>query len=82
MRTLQWDVHADIRQAWTLPAQVYTDVDVYEVARTHLFARTWQFVADTDCVPQPEQVQPCTLLAGCLDEPLLLTSDADRKSVV
>ena len=79
MGTVPWDVHADIRQAWTLPAQVYTDVNVYEVARTHLFMRTWQFVADTDCVLQPEQVHPCTLLAGCLDEPLLLSRDADHR---
>jgi choline monooxygenase len=79
MRTGPWDVHADIRQAWTLPAQVYTDAAVYEAARTQLFPRTWQFVADTDCVPHPEQVHPCTLLAGCLDEPLVLTRDADQQ---
>lgn len=70
-----WDIDEDIRQAWTLPAWVYTDPELYEQARQKVFARSWQFVADTDIVKISGQTYPFILLEGCLDEPLLLTRD-------
>lgn len=77
MHLFRFDIHEDIRQAVTLPANVYTDPAIYEAERERVFVRTWQFVGDTDSVRVPGQVHPFTLLEGCLDEPLLFTRDAD-----
>lgn len=68
-------IDEDIRKAWTLPAWVYTDPEVYAIAKQKVFARSWQLVADIDVVKAPGQVYPFTLLENCLDEPLLLTRD-------
>ncbi|MFL6193656.1 MAG: aromatic ring-hydroxylating oxygenase subunit alpha [Thermoanaerobaculia bacterium] len=71
-----WTIHEDIRQAATLPAEVYRDPAVYAALRERVFARTWHFVTDADSLRVPGQTWPFTLLEGCLDEPLLLTRDA------
>ncbi len=70
-----FDIHPDIRQASTLPARAYSDPEVYVACRERIFARSWQFIGDTDSVKVPGQVNPVTLLPGCIDEPLLLTRD-------
>ena len=72
-------VHPDIRRASTLPSRFYTDPCLFEKAKDKVFARSWQFVGDTDHVKVPGQLQPFTLLEGCLDEPLLLTRDMDDR---
>ncbi|MGE0481106.1 MAG: aromatic ring-hydroxylating dioxygenase subunit alpha [Phycisphaerae bacterium] len=72
-------IHADIRQAQTLPGHFYADRGLHTLCRERVFAPSWQFVGDTEHVRVPGQVQPFTLLEGCLDEPLLLTrDDADQ----
>lgn len=73
------DLHVDpdIRRAWTPTARIYSDPAIYEAARRRLFARCWQLIGDITLVRVPGQVQPVTLLDGCLDEPLLLTRDSD-----
>jgi choline monooxygenase len=73
------DIHPDIRQASTLPARAYSDPEIYAACRERIFQRSWQFVADTDSVKVPGQVNPLTMLAGCLDEPLLLTRSHDDR---
>jgi choline monooxygenase len=75
----RFEIDPDIRQAETLPAKVYTDPTIFEAERERVFARSWQFVADTDRVRVPGQVWPFTLLEGCLEEPLLLTRDGDDR---
>ena len=76
MPTLDWSIDPDIRRAATLPAALYSDPAWFEAARRRIFARTWQWVADTDAVRVPGQTWPFTLLEGVLDEPLLLTRDS------
>ena len=44
--------------------------------RERVFARTWPYAAHDDVVKVAGQVHPFTLLPGVLDEPLLLTRDA------
>ncbi|HUP01403.1 MAG TPA: aromatic ring-hydroxylating dioxygenase subunit alpha [Gemmatimonadota bacterium] len=75
----QLDVDEDIRRARTLPAWFYADRETFELARERVFARSWQLVADTDRVRVPGQVWPFSLLEGFLDEPLVLTRDADDR---
>lgn len=79
MTEIRLAVHEDIRQAETLPSTLYTDPALYERAKERIFARSWQWAADTDSVKVPGQVTPFTLLEGCLDEPLLLTRDGDDR---
>jgi len=69
-------IDPDIRVARTLPGRIYSDPAVFLEQRDRVFARTWQFAAHDGAVREPGQVHPFTLLPGALDEPLLLTRDA------
>src|SRR5512132_430262 len=69
-------IDPDIRIARTLPARVYSDPTLFRSQRDRVFARTWQYAAHDDVVKVAGQVYPFTLLPGALDEPLLLTRDA------
>jgi len=70
-------IDPDIRTAATLPARVYSDPALFELQRERVFARTWQYAGHDDLVSVAGQVFPFTLLPGGLDEPLVLTRDAD-----
>ena len=72
-----FEIDDDIRRAWTAPADLYEGADRFARLREAVFARSWQFVGDTDPVRAPGHVEPLTLLPGFLDEPLLLTRDGD-----
>jgi choline monooxygenase len=72
-------IDEDIRVAKTLPARVYSDPALFRVQRDRLFARTWHYAAHDDVVKVAGQVYPFTLLPGALDEPLLLTRDAQDR---
>lgn len=69
------EVHPDITQAWTLPALFYSDPEVFAACRERIFARSWQLIADLDCVKAPGHAHPITMLEGLLNEPVLLTRD-------
>ena len=71
------EVHSNIAQASTLPATFYKDPQMYEACKERVFARTWQWINDTDDLKAPGTVKPFTLLEGCLDEPLVATRDFD-----
>ena len=72
-------IDADIRVAKTLPARVYSDPTLFDIQRERVFARTWQYAAHDDVVKVAGQVYPFTLLPGALNEPLLLTRDAQDR---
>lgn len=72
-------IEADIRDARTMPAWVYSSTRAFELQRELVFARSWQLVGDTDQVEVPGQVWPATFLEGMLDEPLLLTRDGQDR---
>lgn len=71
------EIDPDIRSAATLPAKVYSDAGYHAVQKDNVFARSWQFAADSAQVKAPGHVLPFNLLDGCLDEPLVLVSDED-----
>lgn len=73
----QFPVDSNIARASTISKAFYTDPDVFEASKDRIFARSWQWVADTDVVKVPGQVYPFTILDGCLSEPALLTRDTD-----
>jgi len=70
------DIHEDIRQAWTPTSRLYTDPEIYQKGIESILARSWQWIGTDDLVKVPNQVHPITLLEGSLDEPLLVTRDA------
>ena len=70
-------VEARIEAASTLPASFYKDAGLFDACREKVFARSWQYVGDTDHLKAPGSVYPFTLLEGCLDEPLVATRDFD-----
>lgn len=73
---MKFNVDPDIRRAHTPDTELYVDPAVFAAQRGGVFARSWQLVGHAEQVRVPGQVQPLTLLEGCLDEPLLLTRDA------
>lgn len=74
-----FEIDPDITRAATPPSRIYTDPEIYNLARERVFLPSWQFVADAQCVRVPGQVHPFTLLEGCLDEPLLLARDREDR---
>ena len=72
-------VHPEIAQASTLPATFYKSQEIFQRVREEIFARSWQFVGDTDDVRDPGSVRPFTLLEGFLDEPMVVTRDLEDR---
>ena len=74
--TTPYRIDPDITVAATLSSSFYRDEQAYALARERVFARTWQWIGDTEDVAEPGSLSPRDMLAGCLDEPLLLARDA------
>ena len=70
-----YSVDPDIEVAHTLPSVFYRDPATFERAKERVFARTWQWIGDTDDVARPCSLSPRDMLPGSLDEPLLLARD-------
>ena len=73
---VSFHVDPDITKAATISSEFYRSDAAWDLARDRIFARSWQFVGDTDSVKVPGQLLPITLLDGLMDEPILLTRDA------
>ena len=73
---MRFEIDPDITRAETPPSRLYSDPEVYRQALERVFARSWQLVGDRSAIKIPGQVHPVTLLEVSLDEPLLLTRDA------
>jgi choline monooxygenase len=68
-------VDPDVTLARTLPSAFYVDPALHALSRERVFARTWQWLGDLDDVALPGSLSPREMLAGHLDEPLLLARD-------
>jgi len=73
--SINYAVDPDITTASTIAASFYRDEAAYALARERVFARSWQWIGDVSDVTEPGSLAPRELLAGCLDEPLLLSRD-------
>ena len=73
---MRFQVDPDIKKASTISSEFYRSPEIWEDAKEAIFAKSWQFVGDTDDVKVPGQLNPATLLDGLLNEPILLTRDA------
>lgn len=65
-----FQIDPDIRKAHTLPSEFYTDPDYFETSKEKIFARTWQFIGETE---KNRGLTPVNLLEGFLDEPILIS---------
>jgi choline monooxygenase len=70
-----FEIDPDIRRARSLPGEMYTSPAWFERVRERVLARTWHYVGDAERFEGRGRVAPCTLLAGCLDEPMVMTRD-------
>ena len=68
-------IAANIAQAWTLPAPLYTDAAVFAEEKEKIFARTWQVVGHRDQAANPGDYFTFELIG----EPLLLVRGNDGK---
>jgi choline monooxygenase len=75
----KFEVNPDISKAKTIAADFYLNPRYFEEAKEKIFAKSWQFVGDTDHVKEPGWVTPVNLLEHYLNEPLLLARDKQNK---
>jgi choline monooxygenase len=68
-------IEADIAQAWTLPARLYTDETVFAAEKEKIFSRTWQVVGHASQVAQSGDYFTTELMG----EPLLFVRGLDGK---
>ncbi|MDZ4756988.1 MAG: Rieske (2Fe-2S) protein [Bacteroidota bacterium] len=73
-----FSVDPDIAKAKTLHTDFYKRIEIFEQCKEKIFAPSWQFIGNTDLVPQHNDLFPFTLLENYLDEPLLLTKDKNN----
>lgn len=72
----RWAVHPEVARAETLDKGFYLEPAQQALQWERLFARSWQWLGDTQGLEAPGSLSPRTLLPGTLDEPLLLSRDA------
>ena len=70
------EIDEDVTRARTLPAEVYGDPAWHRTITERVLRRGWHLVGDAVDDGAASSVAPATLLPGCLDEPLLLATDA------
>lgn len=77
MPTRKIEIDPVIERATTLPAEVYTDPDYFDLQLEQVFARAWLFADGREQVSVPGQVCPLQFQPGGLSEPLLLARDPE-----
>lgn len=66
-------VESEIENAWTIPARLYTDHNIFHVEREKIFSRTWQVVGHASQVAKPGDY----FTAELVGEPLLCARGED-----
>jgi hypothetical protein len=64
LKQKQPGIIGEIEHAKTLPAEFYRDPKYFELARERVFACSWQFAVDSDCLDLTGKVVPWTALPG------------------
>lgn len=71
------EIKKDIREAHTLPGEIYNSSKYLEICKEAIFAKSWQLTADLDAVKLPGYAYPFEYMDGFIEEPLLFTRDKD-----
>lgn len=73
-------VHPDIREAETLPASFYRDLELFERMKDDIFLKSWHWLGDSPTLlPLDGYAHPFSLLESYLREPMLLVRDKESK---
>jgi choline monooxygenase len=64
-----FDIDPDIKKAWTLPSEFYTDPAYFAAAKEKIFVHSWQLLG---LESEFAQLSPVRMLPGMLDEPALI----------
>ena len=62
----KYNIDPDISKAETLPSSFYKDVSVFEEIKSKIFLKSWQWIGDSDLVPEKDSVYPLFLLQDYL----------------
>ena len=73
----KYNIDPDISKAETLPSSFYKDVSVFEEIKSKIFLNSWQWIGDSDLVPEKDSVYPLFLLQDYLSEPIVITRSDD-----
>ena len=73
----KYNIDPDISKAETLPSSFYKDVSVFEEIKSKIFLKSWQWIGDSDLVPEKDSVYPLFLLQDYLSEPIVITRSDD-----
>jgi choline monooxygenase len=71
----KYHVDADISKARTISTDFYLHPEVFASCKEKIFARTWQFIGDTDQVKDAGWATPISILENYIDEPVVITKD-------
>ena len=71
-------VDQDIEKAETLPSKFYMNESIFELVKSKIFLKSWQWIGHENLVKQPNSVYPFNLMENFLDEPMLLTKDENE----
>jgi choline monooxygenase len=72
-----FNIDKDISKAETLPGWFYHDETIFEAMKEKIFARTWQWIGDTNLVKLNGMAHPFSFMEGLLEEPMLLVRNTD-----
>lgn len=72
---MKFEIDPDIAKAKTLATDFYLNPRYFEEAKEKIFAKSWQFICDTDQVKEIGWTTPVNLLEDYLNEPLVVTRD-------
>jgi len=72
-----YHIDPDIRKAETLPGSFYHDADVFELMKDRIFASSWQWIGDKNCIALSNSAYPFNLLDGYMNEPMVLVRSGD-----
>lgn len=70
-------IDKNIAKAKTIDTLFYKSEEYFQKSKERIFVPSWQFIGDTDRVAEPNSAYPFILLQNYLNEPLVLTRDAE-----
>ena len=70
-------IDPNIARAKTIDTRFYLEIKWLEASKEKIFAPSWQYIGHTGMVPKAGDAHPIKLLENYIDEPLVLTRDAE-----
>lgn len=71
----KFNIDSDIKKAFTIHSDFYTNEKYFELSKEKIFSRTWNFIGDSNDLRLGGQLVPHVILPGFMDEPILFARD-------